>query len=239
VIKKIWFEQSDKTNPTPLQFQPASLHLPQWYSRMESYKSGGPDLEQGSISNGTVKRCIPFRDALSFGYVAVLHCDLFVNVISTNENEYGIEYQYAFEPPPIVVREYSANFSPTLDDSYAPIEMAWLVRWSINTEKNSSVLITHPLNRFDLPFTTSSGVIDSDSGFLTNVSAAPFYVRKGFSGVIPCGTPMFQVIPFERQAYKHEIRELTQLETYKRKHKWQKYFSGGYKREHHAKKRFT
>lgn len=236
--KKIWFEQSDTKNPVPLQFEPASLHLPTWYKKMDPYKNEKPMLVDGDIVNATAKRCAPVYDALSFGYVAVLHCDLQIDINQVGDDEYDLSFQYASKPAPISCREYNPKYSLELDDSYLPVELTWLTRWSICTEPNSSVLITHPLNRLDLPFTTSSGVMDTDSGFLVETGAAPFYLKKGFNGFIPCGTPMFQVIPFERQKYKHEVRELSELNKSKRLHKWQKHFANGYRKEYRSGKKF-
>ena len=33
----------------------------------------------------------------------------------------------------------------------------------------------------------------------------PFFLEKGFSGVIPAGTPYAQMIPFKREDWDHEI----------------------------------
>lgn len=236
--KKIWFEQSDTKNPVPLQFEPASLHLPTWYKKMDPYKNGKPTLMNGELVDATVKRCAPVYDALSFGYMAVLHCDLQINIDQVGDDEYRLSMQYSTGPVPIGARQHSPKHSLVLDDSYHPVEFTWLVRWQICTEPNSSVLITHPLNRLDLPFTTSSGVMDTDSGFLVENGAAPFYLKKGFDGFIPCGTPMFQVIPFERQKYKHEVRELSESNKFKRIHEWQKHFANGYRKEYRSSKKF-
>ena len=32
----------------------------------------------------------------------------------------------------------------------------------------------------------------------------PFFIKSNFEGVIPCGTPMFQIIPFKRENWKSE-----------------------------------
>jgi hypothetical protein len=214
------------------------LHIPEWYINMSSYKTGTPILSGGSIDNATVKRCAPVLDAFNFGYMAVLHCDVSIDTKELSNGEYEVVVQFASEPAPIATREYNNKYSLTMDNSYIPLEFVWLLRWQINTEPNSSVLITHPLNRLDLPFTTSSGVMDTDSGFMVNVSGAPFYIKKGFNGVITAGTPMFQVIPFERQPYKYEVRELSEVNRYRRTLKWTKHFNNGYRKEHRAKKSF-
>ena len=237
--KKIWFEQTDTENPIPVQFEPCVNHIPNWYKKIDPYKGNKPQTYEGSVNNATLKRCAPVYDALTFGYMAILHCDLVFNISELENNEVDLSYNYASEPTPIQVREYNPEYSMELDNTYLPIEFTWQQRWSINTEPNSSILVTHPLNRFDLPFTTTSGVVDTDSGFMVDVGSVPFYIKKGFNGVIPCGTPMFQIIPFERQKYKHEIREVSQTDKFRRKHKWQKYFTSGYRKAYRSTKSFN
>lgn len=238
LTKKIWFEQTYDKHPIPVQFEPAVNHIPKWYKNMAQYKDTKPKVVEGSVVNATLKRCAPVYDALTFGYMAILHCDIVIENTDLGNGDFDLSYNFASEPSPLEVREYNPDYSLALDDSYVPIELTWQQRWSINTEPNSSVLITHPLNRLDLPFTTSSGVIDTDSGFLVDVGSVPFYLKKGFTGVIPCGTPIFQVIPFERQKYQHEIRELSQTEQFRRKHKWTKYFTNGYRKTYRSTKVF-
>ena len=66
------------------------------------------------------------------------------------------------------------------------------------------MLVTHPINRFDLPFQTLSAVIDG--GFtVAGDSNIPFFLKKGFVGVIPQGTPIAQVIPFKQGSWNSEL----------------------------------
>ena len=59
------------------------------------------------------------------------------------------------------------------------------------------------MNRFDLPFINTQGIIDNDK---VNLSGSlPFFVREGFTGVIPKGTPFVQIFPFKRESWEHEI----------------------------------
>jgi hypothetical protein len=64
-------------------------------------------------------------------------------------------------------------------------------------------MISHPANRFDLPFTTLSGIVDSDTAL--HEGNLPFFIKEGFEGLIPKGTPIFQIIPFKRENWKSEI----------------------------------
>jgi hypothetical protein len=70
------------------------------------------------------------------------------------------------------------------------------------TPPGYSSLITHPLNRHDLPFITLSGLVDTDMTMARG--NLPFFLKEGFEGVIPAGTPMFQIIPFKRENWQME-----------------------------------
>jgi hypothetical protein len=237
--RKIWFELVDSINPTPVHFQPAAANIPQWYKNLNNYVGGSPIVEKGKVPNTTVKRCAPVYDAITFGYLAILHTDVFIEYTPKSNDEYELTYHYSVGPEPLRSREYSPEKSLKIDESFVPVEFVWLFRWTINTEPGSSVLITHPLNRLDLPFVTSSGVMDTDSGFtVRDVAACPFFLKKGFTGLIPAGTPMAQIIPFERHEYNAEIRDLPEVIKYRRLQKWAKHLSSGYRREYRKSKVF-
>jgi hypothetical protein len=75
--------------------------------------------------------------------------------------------------------------------------------WYYETPPGYSVMITHPMNRHDLPFYTLSVIVDADNwGLPVFVS---FFLKRGFRGVIPKGTPLFQMIPFKRDDWELEV----------------------------------
>jgi hypothetical protein len=65
-----------------------------------------------------------------------------------------------------------------------------------------SALYTQPLNRFELPFMTMSGIVDNDHVKLPGTM--PFFFLKGVTGVIPAGTPYAQIMPFRREHWQAE-----------------------------------
>jgi hypothetical protein len=67
-----------------------------------------------------------------------------------------------------------------------------------------SAIVMHPLNRVDLPFITMSGIVDFDKSIHAPIGNIPFFIKKGFEGTIPAGTPMFQIIPFKREDWNSE-----------------------------------
>jgi hypothetical protein len=60
----------------------------------------------------------------------------------------------------------------------------------------------HPVNRYDLPFITLTGVVDSDIAM--SPGNLPFFIKKDFEGIIPKGTPIVQIFPFKRDDWKSQ-----------------------------------
>ena len=60
--------------------------------------------------------------------------------------------------------------------------------------------ITHPSHRYDLPFTTINGFVDTD--LYPNRLVLPFFIKDGFEGIIKEGTPIAQIIPIKRDNWK-------------------------------------
>jgi hypothetical protein len=77
--------------------------------------------------------------------------------------------------------------------------MKFINYWSMKVPDGYSALITNPLNRPGQPFTPFSGVVDLDNYF-NNVNAPFMWTGGEFEGVIDAGTPIVQVIPFERDS---------------------------------------
>ena len=44
----------------------------------------------------------------------------------------------------------------------------------------------------------------------------PFFLKKGFEGIVPAGTPYVQIIPFKREDWEMEIKNHTYEEMYQR-----------------------
>jgi hypothetical protein len=56
-----------------------------------------------------------------------------------------------------------------------------------------------------LPFTTITGFVDSD---IYNLPIQfPFFIKKGFTGIIEAGTPIAQMIPIKRNNWKIEVKK--------------------------------
>jgi hypothetical protein len=130
-----------------------------------------------------------------------LACDVFVEI-----DEYGnhvVNWHPAI-PNPISAREPNLKEIPNRK-GYNDWDFAWITQWGVKLPKGYSALFTHPLNRTDLPFVTTSGIMDADKwGIWGN---QPFCFVAGFEGTIPKGTPIIQVIPFKRHSWVSQVSE--------------------------------
>jgi hypothetical protein len=86
---------------------------------------------------------------------------------------------------------------------YHQKHFAWWSDWAVELPAGYSALYTQPFNRFELPFLTTSGIIDNDKVHLPGTM--PFFIAKGFTGVIPAGTPYAQILPFKRENWESEV----------------------------------
>jgi hypothetical protein len=169
---------------------PIKKLLPSWYRESETtFKTS-----EGEEAAG-LKKCVPFLDALMSGYALVLPVDVFVS--ETAEGELKITWNSPDEFAQLITERpvESAQKLPR-PEGHRPNHLAWRGTWGVKTPRGWSLLVTHPLNRFDLPFTTTSGIMDADE--YSTAGNLPFFIKKGFTGVIPAGTPIAQLIPIKR-----------------------------------------
>lgn len=209
---------------------PARSGVPEWYRKANRFRGGTMEVREYGI-NKDVKLCVPFLDALTSGYLVELPCDILVQ-----RDERGVMFFWHEDIKPMEMR--AKDMATTLPRPAGhDLDMyAWITHWSISTPPGYSTIITHPLNRFDLPFTTTSGIMDTDS--YSSAGQIPFFLREGFHGVIPAGTPIFQVIPIKRDDWQHEIVPFNQSAINKMRYKVQRYIYGGYKKLAWHKKNF-
>lgn len=209
--------------------KPASNYIPKWYSDNERFVGGQPDIKNNRVINNTVKACTPYSDALSAGYIQETWCDIYFELSKDKES---IRYQIPRGPSPIAMRK---DMYVKVDGFYN-VEFTWQLNWTPKVPKGYSVLVTHPLNRIDLPFSTGTGIIDADEFYHSLPGSIPFYIKKGFSGIIPVGTPMYQIIPIKRDEWTSRAMEFDEDQFVARNSIIRKAFIGSYKRFFHVKK---
>jgi hypothetical protein len=171
---------------------PSKNVIPDWYKKIPRWKNN-TFFDMKSGINQTVKQCIPFLDSLTVGYVITLPYDVFIK----NDNGQPIlACTSAVENRPTIRKNIAdINLVPA---GHHPIEFVWDYNVAYSLPKGYSAIFTHPLNRNDLPFTTVSAIIDGGL-VMSPHGNAPFYIKKGFEGIIPQGTPIIQLIPYRQE----------------------------------------
>jgi hypothetical protein len=157
-------------------------------------------------SDYTAKKCIPFLDSLTSGYTQELPCDVRFTC-NTEDDDPVIEYRWSGGIRPLSTRREDSRSSNSMPhfDGYYKTEFHWNTFWEPKTPIGYSTLYFHPANRFDLPFMTHNGIIDTDKWSITG--PIPFVLKKGFSGLIPAGTPIYQIIFIKREVWNSEASE--------------------------------
>lgn len=176
---------------------PAKQQVPDWYKNADRFfgNDGKIKVTEGQGNHG-LKLCTPFLDAMTAGYTANLWVDILVE-----QTPLGPKLGWRSGPDPADRREKKNKTIPT-PAGHHDIHFTWKDIMHTQTPPGYSCLITHPLNRHDLPFTTLSGIVDTDMTMARG--NLPFFLKEGFEGVISAGTPMFQIIPFKRENWQME-----------------------------------
>lgn len=190
MLKKIVTFVSDKPDDNPP--VPAVKSLPAWYKKAKKYQEGGAS---------TFKNCAPFFEGMSAGYVFLTPCD-----IEFYEKD-GEPFAKVPEGYESLITKRTAMGEFIIPNGYHAVHFAWLPVWGVSMPVGYNALYMTPLNNYNLPFVNTSGIINSDK--VMQPGSVPFFLQKGFNGVIPKGTPYVQVIPIKREEWKHTVKEVS------------------------------
>ena len=174
---------------------PVKWVIPQWYKDAEStYKTSDSPEEQAGL-----KKCMPYMDSLVSGYVLTTPFDIYV--IKKEDGTIDFKWNGPSDLSGFIgVRPDELGHTMPRPAGHLDTHLVWAGFWTTKTPKGWSLLFTHPLNRFDLPFTTVSAIMDADEFW--GAGNVPFFLKEGFTGTIPAGTPYAQLIPIKRASWK-------------------------------------
>ena len=170
----------------------ASSKIPEWYMQSEH------SIEINGDSLSGIKSCMPYLDSLLSGYFILLQNNVYVK-----KHEGRIKIEWEGEIPLVSERDYQLGSKMPRGEINLVNHMTWKGLWGIKVPRKHSVLFTHPLNRKDLPFTTTSAIVDADK--MHAWGNIPFFIDSSFEGVIPAGTPICQLIPFKRNSWAMSV----------------------------------
>lgn len=189
---------------------PAASLLPDWLRTMPPQAVNELNLHQ----EDTVKRCPPFIDAMTHGFLMPLICDLKIEngEISWDNDALPPGGSLAFVRAPVSFHgPNQVSGTPLFEPDRVLIKFHSL--WTIEAPEGYAVLFTHPMNRFDLPFTTLTGLVDCDRYFDNWIHFPARWNDPNFSGVLPKGTPVAHCVPVKRDAWTMRTAPFTAEET--------------------------
>jgi hypothetical protein len=187
--------------PPPI---PAVQGLPDWFKAMPQRAfSDTLQLEQM-----TVKRCPPFIDAMTLGFLIPLATDLHVeDGLLTWDGEIPCASVKANCSPLDFHDNNQVKGSPFFEEDRFVVKFNCF--WTIELPPGYSLLVTHPINRPDLPFVSLTGLIDADRYRDNYINFPARWCNPDFKGVLPKGTPVVQCVPIKREAWTARFEEIS------------------------------
>lgn len=197
-IEFLCYEEDYGIIPEPY---PARKFMPEWFKALP------PKINrENKIENSTIKRCAPFLDAMTVGWIIPLVADVqFV----TNGDGSGVDYKWMFGRTMVENHSFSQISDGKIPHPQMPKPpMKFLNWWAIKVPPGYSVLFVPPLNRQDSRFTCMSGFVDCD-GYFEFINFPFFFNEPNYIGLVEAGTPLVQAIPIRRDALlsKEKIRK--------------------------------
>ncbi|PND26182.1 DUF6065 family protein [Sinorhizobium sp. M4_45] len=205
VIQFVCHPEDDGVIARPV---PAKSVLPDWFRRLPAVDKG----HQSAINNGlTVKRCMPFLDAMTTGWILPIAATVRLDIKDDGRN---VEAGWEFDR--VMVSNHGAHQVAGNPKEPSP-PCKFHNFWSIRTPPGWSCLFLPPLNRPGQPFECVAGIVDTDS-YSAHIHFPFFATAPDGLHVVEKGTPLVQVIPFRRAdaAVTAEIRAETRAEAVER-----------------------
>jgi hypothetical protein len=183
----------DGVFPPPV---PALKKAPDFYKAIRPQSGSHPETS-------TVKRCIPFLDALSAGFIIPLWADLHV---VAKDGELSLSFPRNFPMSKSLEQHGYIQFPghPFADKPYGKNFLKFMNPWVIETAPGYSCLFTTPLNHLEPRFKLIDGAVDTDT-YHNNINFPFLWTGGDGEFFIPKGTPLVQVIPYKRETFTLEV----------------------------------
>jgi hypothetical protein len=178
--------------------KPAKSFIPDWYRLDKNPERNLKNIKQlPHILN--FRSCFPFFDSFTLGYMITLPVDIAIKQLTAGPqitwNEGVVD--------PLQMRVGNENSNVPIPRGCSSTHFIWQLINSIKIPKGYSALFCHPLNRYDLPFVSLSGVIDGEIAL--HRGNFPVFFSSTFEGIVKQGTPIIQIILFKTENWKSEI----------------------------------
>ena len=182
--------------------KPSLLHIPNEFKKMKSF-------HDESFHSSTVKKCIPFLDALTCGYIIPFPIDYAFRYDQEQNKaifETNFDLPNDFKEALSVEAHNQYQVSEELRHNKRTVEAIFKFSnpWVIKTPPGYSCIFTQPFNR-NLPFKIIDGIVDTDS--YSQYINFPFYWTNPHTEKVTLerGSPMILIIPFKRESWKMNV----------------------------------
>ena len=179
--------------------KPATKFISEEYKNLINYTDN-------DLRKPTVKKCVPFLDAMTCGYIIPFFQDHLITV-DHEKKEWHVHVNFN-NPKNHTPRQLPKNYqaSSKIEQPIGKFSNKWVIK----TPPGYSCLFIHPMNTPKTDFEIIPGVVDTDT--FEDTVFFPYYFRryeesKGMEQVLlKLGTPMVQVVPFKRERWKSEVK---------------------------------
>lgn len=172
---------------------PASKAVPDWIKAMPMDRGGGP----------TLKRCPPFLEAMTAGYIIPAPADVQFEVSPDAKMSWQSRDK-------VIGGHFGSQFQGAPFGN--ELVLKFINPWVIRTPPGYSTLITAPFNRFHMPFVALSGIVETESYYREVHLPMICTMRPGTRFLLARGTPLVQVIPFRREKWTSEALPLDEAQ---------------------------
>lgn len=181
----------------------SSFFIPDDYKKMTPKNSKRDPVEAKSV-----KKCIPFLDALTIGYIIPFPIDMLV-YYDKFRRRMNWEYKSGMPKEYEDITTIGTHSDGQVYESLVPKEATWKhvlkfnQPWVIQTPPGYSCIFTSPFNN-RRPYKLIDGIVDTDT-FPLHINF-PFYWTADLKEevLLKKGDPMVQVIPFKREEWQQE-----------------------------------
>jgi len=167
---------------------PAKAYLPDWFRKLPAVDDTVTGLNNTGL---TVKRCMPFLDAMTTGWIIVLPATVRLEI---SENGSRVDAGWDFDRT--LVSNHGAHQVKGNPFGARP-PCKFHNYWTVSTPAGWSCLFVQPLNRPNGVFEVVSGIVDTDT-YRSPIHFPFFATGDDGMHVIEKGSPLVQVIPFRR-----------------------------------------
>ena len=186
----------------------AKAEIPGWFRKL-------PAIDKTRIgpndSGLTVKRCMPFLDAMTAGWILPLAASVRMEI-----QEGGTRVDSGWDFDQVMVSAHGTHQIKGHPKAHLP-PCKFHNYWTVQTPPGWSCLFLPLLNRPNTVFEPVAGIVDTDT-YASEIHFPFFATGPDGLHVLEKGLPLVQIIPFQRQNLKlrAEIGVETDLERHTR-----------------------